>query len=134
MAYHFQDTHAKGIDIDLLVILFIVELGGHELGSTENRGDVGAVANNSEAEVTNLELTIVAVDKDVVALKVTVDDGRAVGMEIGESLEDLSAPGLYDFGLECALERLFEILLQGTRGHELGDKDDAFSSSMCRRG
>lgn len=133
MTYHFQDTHAKGIDVDLLVVLFVVELGSHELRGSEDRGDVGAVADDSEAEVANFELAIVAVDKDVVALEVAVDDGWAVGVEVGESLEDLSAPGLYNFGFKCALESLFEILLQGARRHEFGDKDDTFSTCMCRR-
>lgn len=89
---------------------------------------MGAMADNSKTEVTNLELSVVAVDKDVVALEVAVDDGRVVGMEVDESLQNLAAPRLEDLGLERALEGLFEVLLQCAGGHEFGHKDDALAA------
>lgn len=128
MTCHFEDTHAKGVNVDLLVIALVVQLWGHELGSAEDRRDVGTVADNGETEVANLELSVVAVDKDVVALEVAVDDGRVVGVEIDESLENLAAPRFEDLGLERALEGLFEVLLQCAGRHELGHKDDTFAS------
>lgn len=111
---HFQDTHAKGIDIDLLIVLFVVELWSHELGGAEDRGDVGPVADDSESEVANLELSVVAVDEDIVTFEIAVDDGRVVGVEVDESLKDLATPGLEHLGLEGTLEGLFEVLLEGS--------------------
>ena len=114
---HFQDTHAKSIDIDLLVVLFLIEFGGHELGRTQYRGNMGLMPNDSKTEVTNLELTIVAIDKDVVAFQVAVNNGWVLGMQIGEAEEDLSTPGPDDLGFQCTLESLFQVLFQGPRGH-----------------
>lgn len=111
---HFQDTHAEGIDIDLLVVFFVVELWGHELGGAEDRGDVCPVADDSKSEVTNFELSVVAVDEYIVTLEIAVNDGWVVGVEVDKSLKDLATPGLEHLGLEGTFEGLFEVLLEGS--------------------
>lgn len=108
---HFQHTHPKGIDVDFLgVTLLVVHFGSHELwcaySSIKNKGkgfvenlaiglfsvvhtDYGvlfAKFHLGSAHVANLDLSLMAIDENVVALDVSVDDGRTVGVQVMEPL------------------------------------------------
>jgi len=50
----------------------------------------GAAADGGEAEVADLDLALAAVDEDVVALEVAVDD--AAGVEVGEAVAAKDLP------------------------------------------
>ena len=89
---HLEDAHAEGVDVGELVVGLVVHLGSHELRRADAAGVAAAAAERGEAEVADLDLALVAVDEDVVALEVAMDDGRRVGVEVGEAVEDLRAP------------------------------------------
>lgn len=55
---------------------------------------MGLAEDGGEAEIPNLDLASVAVDEDVVALEVPMDDGGVMAMEVGQGTEDLAAPVL----------------------------------------
>jgi DUF1009 family protein len=55
---------------------------------------MGLAQDGSKAKVPNLDLAGVAIDEDVVALEVTVDDGRVIAVEVDEGTEDLATPVL----------------------------------------
>jgi len=57
------------------------------------------------SHVANFDFSVCAVDEDVVALDVSVDDWRVVRVKIDEALQDLSAPSFYNLeirGLQFA--------------------------------
>lgn len=93
---HLEHAHAEGVDVDEVVVVLAVDLGGHELrgANTVGMGEGGVAEDGGEAKVADLDLAGVAVDEDVVALEVAVDYGGIVAVEVGEGAEDLAAPGL----------------------------------------
>ncbi len=63
--------HAKGVNIHFLVILFVVYFWGKEFRCPKDGRDVLCVFNNSQTEISNLGLSIVAINKYVVAFQVS---------------------------------------------------------------
>lgn len=55
------------VDVHFLIVLLVVYLRGHELGCPNH---TKALLGSGKAKVTNLYLTIVAVEEDVVTLQV----------------------------------------------------------------
>lgn len=51
--------------------------------------------DGSQAEVTNLDLALVAVNEDVVTLEVPVDDGWIMAVQVQQAAKDLPAPVLH---------------------------------------
>ena len=48
------------------------------------------------SHVANFDLSVCAINEDVVALDIAVDDWRVVRVKIDETLQDLSAPSFYN--------------------------------------
>ena len=73
---HLEDAHPEGVDVHLLVVTLIVQLRRHELGRAKHGlGLYMSLAHErGEAEVANLDFGVVAVDENVVALQIAVDD------------------------------------------------------------
>ena len=57
-------------------------------------GGLRTTEDGGEAEIPNLDLTEMAIDKDVIALEISVDNWRIMGMEINQTLQDLPSPFL----------------------------------------
>ena len=75
----------------------------------------------AQAQVAQLELAEIAIDENVVALDVAVNDGVfKVGMLVVECLENLSRPPSHCFHIDLSC---FHELLKVSRRHELGDED-----------
>lgn len=91
---HLEHAHPERVYVDQLVVLFFIHLRCHELGSPHAVHSVGLAEDGSKAEVPDLDLARVAVDEDVVAFEIAVDDGRVVAVEVGQSAQDLAAPVL----------------------------------------
>ena len=89
---HLQHAHAEGVHVHRLAVVLVVQLGRHELGRAQHRLHVGGVPGDGEAEVADAHLTRRAVDEDVVALQVAVDDGRRVGVQVVQGRQYLAAP------------------------------------------
>lgn len=70
---HFEHTHAKGVDVHALVVMLLVHLGSHKLGSADHRLGKGAVLECGQAQVADLDAARRTGDEDVVALHNTVD-------------------------------------------------------------
>ena len=62
---------------------------------TDAVNGMGLAEDGSQAEVADLDLTLVAVHEDVVTLEVPVDDGRIVAVQVQQAAEDLPAPVLH---------------------------------------
>lgn len=96
---HFQQAHAKGINVDLLgVTPFLIHFWGHKLGRPDKR--ILFIAEPHifcSSHIANLDLIVRTVDKYVVAFDISVDDRWVVTMQVSESFEDLTAPSFYDF-------------------------------------
>jgi len=56
---------------------------------------MGLAEDGSQAEIADLDLTLVAVHEDVVTLEVPVDDRRIVAVQVQQAAEDLPAPVLH---------------------------------------
>ena len=74
--HHLKHAHAEGIYVDFLIVELVVQFGGHELGRTKHRLrlSLAFAHKRREAEIANLNLGVVPVDKDVVAFEIAVDD------------------------------------------------------------
>mmetsp|Transcript_2268 Transcript_2268/g.5141 ORF Transcript_2268/g.5141 Transcript_2268/m.5141 type:complete len:277 (+) Transcript_2268:343-1173(+) len=95
---HLEHAHAKRVDVDLLVVILVIQLRRHELGGAEDTLCCSLAHQSREAQISNLDLRVVAVDEDVLALEVTVDD--VVAVQILEPFEDLPAPLLHYLALD----------------------------------
>jgi hypothetical protein len=51
--------------------------------------------DGGESEVADLDLTLVTIHEDVVALEVPVDDGWIMAVQVEQAAEDLPAPVLH---------------------------------------
>ena len=132
---HLQDAHAEGVDVGALVVVLGVHLGRHELRRAYHaarRVTAAAAAGDDggEAEVADLDLPLAAVNEDVVALEVAVDDAARV--EVREALEDLAAPAPDRGGAGPRVSPA--VLPQRAGGEELGDEVDGGAAGPGGRG
>jgi hypothetical protein len=51
--------------------------------------------DGGESEVADLDITLVTIHEDVVALEVPVDDGWIMAVQVEQAAEDLPAPVLH---------------------------------------
>eukprot|EP00967_Tisochrysis_lutea_P054519 scaffold68212_cov31-Tisochrysis_lutea.AAC.2 len=96
-AFRVRHRHAERVDIHLFVVHLIIQLGCHELGRSQH-GLGGALAHERrQAQVPNLDLRVVSIDEDVVALEIAMDD--VIRVEVREAIQDLPAPLLHHLAL-----------------------------------
>lgn len=94
-----QQAHPERVDVDAVVVVLVVQLGRHELRRSQHRLRRRPRAQQRrEAEVADLDDALAAVDEDVVALEVAVDDRRGVAVQVDEAAENLPGPALQDLG------------------------------------
>lgn len=94
---HFQETHAKGVDIDLFAVsLFFVHFRSHEFRGTNDRVFF-AHLHLGRTHIANLDFAVSPVNKDIVALYIAVDDWRIVAVQIDQPFQNLPRPTLHDF-------------------------------------
>lgn len=79
--------------------------------------------DGSQAQISNLELPNVAVDEDVTAVQVSVDDAGVVGVQIMEASENLHTPFLECLRGHVAV--LVSVVPEAARGACLGDEVDS---------
>mmetsp|Transcript_18178 Transcript_18178/g.42550 ORF Transcript_18178/g.42550 Transcript_18178/m.42550 type:complete len:206 (-) Transcript_18178:669-1286(-) len=93
-ANHLQQHHAKGIDVHRSVVIFIINLRRDEVHRPHNRSSncTGLLQRCGEPKIANHDLSTIAVDEDVIALQVPVDDGIRTSMQIIQAFQDLSTP------------------------------------------
>jgi len=92
-----QEAHPERVDVDAVVVVLVVQLRRHELGRSQHRLRRRPRAQQRrQAEVADLDDALAAVDEDVVALEVAVDDRRGVAVQVDEAAEDLPGPALED--------------------------------------
>ena len=121
---HLERAHAERVDVHLFVVGLVVQLRRHELGRAQHATSLArrVVGGSScgQAQVADPQIPGSAVDEDVVALDVAVDDLGVPRVQVRESFQNLPHPPLDDLPphdlhpLNEALER--------ARGQDLGDK------------
>lgn len=116
---HLQDTHPEGIDISLAGVVALHSLRCHEFKLVPCCGNVAQAA--AQPEVTQLHLTIVAIDEDVIALQLAVDDWGVLVVEVLQRPQQLSADLLNHPQLQAVVLGLRDKRLQGPTRHHFCD-------------
>ena len=119
---HFENGHAKCINVDLRAVVLLVKFRRHKLWRAEDGRRVRRVHGRRKAEVTYLDIATVRVDEDVVALDVSVNDGRIVLVQVIEALQYFMQPLLDD--LELRVANLLNVLAKGAAGDHFSDDVD----------
>ena len=120
----YQQAHPEGVDVDAVVVVLVVELRRHELGRAQHRLRRGPRAEQRrQAEVADLDDALAAVDEDVVALEVAVDDRRRVAVQVHQAAQNLPGPPLEHLDVDRPLV-LLPVLPERPRGEQLGDEVD----------
>lgn len=83
-------------------------------------GVLAPAEHGRQSKVPDLNLAKMAVDKDVVALEVAVDDRRVVVVEVVEAIKYLARPVLDGPQAETPVSP--PVLSKGTGGEHLGDE------------
>ena len=74
----FQQSNSEGVNIYLSVILVFEHLMSHALGVSDHLDVVKLVRGGRQPDVSYPDLSVVAVNEDVVGLQVSVDYRRVV--------------------------------------------------------
>jgi len=120
----YQQAHPERVHVHAVVVFLVVELRSHKLRRPQDRLRRRArPKQRREAQVANLDDALAAVDKDVVAFQVPVDDRRRVPVEVHEPAEDLPGPPLEHLDVDRALV-LLAVLPQRAAREQLGDEVD----------
>lgn len=115
---HLEQAHAESVHVHFFTVTFLlVHFWRHEFGRAlmdsvgevscdlKNRGTIAmtsltyhCVASTQlhlgRAHVSDLDLTVCAVDENVITLDVAVDDGRVVSVQIVQAFQYLSRPAV----------------------------------------
>lgn len=118
---HLQHAHAVRVDVHRLRVRLRVQLRRHELRRAQDGvRHVRLVHDRRQPEVADLDLAVVAIDEDVAAVEVAVDDAGVVGVEVVEPLEDLARPLLERLDGDVAVS--VAVLAEAPGGADLGDE------------
>ena len=118
----YQQTHPERVNIHPVVVVLVIELRSHKLRRTQHRlRRRPRPQKRRQTQIANLDDPLGAVDEDVVAFQVAVDDRRGVAVQIDEPAQNLPCPPLQDLDVDRPLV-LFAVLPQSARGEKLGDK------------
>lgn len=77
---HLKHTHPKRVNVNQLIVLFLIHLWCHEFRSPHAVHCLRLAEDGSKTKVPDLDLAGIAVNEDVVTLEVTVDDWRVVSV------------------------------------------------------
>lgn len=83
--------------------------------------------SGTESQITNPDLAAVRVDKHVIALYISVDNGRFLFMQILQAFENSTRPRLDH--LETRMFNAFQVSSERAACHQLCNKHDLFSFS-----
>mmetsp|Transcript_2867 Transcript_2867/g.7271 ORF Transcript_2867/g.7271 Transcript_2867/m.7271 type:complete len:360 (+) Transcript_2867:2596-3675(+) len=120
-----EQEHAEGVDVDLLVVVFVIELRRHEFGRAEDTQRLILLADGrTKAKVPDPQIPRRPVDENIIALQIAMYDGRVLRVQILQPLEYLYRPPLEDLP-PYELDLLHEAL-QRPRAQNFRDEDDPF--------
>mmetsp|Transcript_44630 Transcript_44630/g.142299 ORF Transcript_44630/g.142299 Transcript_44630/m.142299 type:complete len:293 (-) Transcript_44630:394-1272(-) len=119
--YHLQQAHAKSINVNSCAVLFFIDFWRNEIWSAHYRCCARLLQGGGQAQIANQNLTDIAVDENVVALQVPVDDRLFEGVQIRQAFQNLSRPCSHHLFLQRCADPL-DVRQQGSPGDSLCDE------------